>query len=142
MVVGTLPCSGSAAGKVFDTWNRYSHHDKPQWQKQKIGDLEDEKSRLQDSPDDSNAMATLKTRNLWIRTVNAFVAVADLADLAEDQDRLIFGPLRIANKAATKRARAGQAENEEQPGTTEGGEGAGTGVAPTTTTAAPETKDQ
>ena len=108
----------------------------------KIGDLEDEKSRLQDSPDDSNAMATLKTRNLWIRTVNAFVAVADLADLAEDQDRLIFGPLRVANKAATKRAHAAQAENQEEPGHPEGGEGAGTGVAPTTTTAAPETKDQ
>ncbi len=108
----------------------------------KLGDLEDEKSRLQDSPDDSNAMATLKARNLWIRTVHAFVAVADLADLTEAQDRLIFGPLRVADKAATKRERAGRADNEEDPGKAGDGGGTGTGTAPPTTTAAPATKDQ
>ena len=70
-----------------------------------LGELEDEKARLLDKPDMSAAMAIVTARNLWIRTVNAFLANADLAGLTEGQDKLIFGPLRRAEKTADTRAR-------------------------------------
>jgi hypothetical protein len=70
-----------------------------------LGELEDEKARLLDKPEMSAAMAIVTARNLWIRTVNAFLANADLAGLTEAQDKLLFGPLRRAEKAADVRAR-------------------------------------
>jgi len=87
----------------------------------KLGDLEDKKARLIDAPEESTAMATLKARNLWIRTVNAFLAVAELAELDVANDRLVFGPLRVAEKAAVRRHKARGASDEatDTPGTTD-----------------------
>lgn len=72
----------------------------------KLGLLEDEKARLQDSPAETTAQAIIKTRNLWIRTVNALVAQAELVEIDEAADRLVFGPLRAASKNAERKSRA------------------------------------
>lgn len=71
----------------------------------KLGMLEDEKARLQDSPGETAGQALVKARNLWIRTVNALLAQAELVELDEAADRLIFGPLRIASKNAERKAK-------------------------------------
>jgi hypothetical protein len=71
----------------------------------KLGLLEDEKARLQDSPAETTAQAIIKARNLWIRTVNALVAQAELVEIDEATDRLVFGPLRAASKNAERKAK-------------------------------------
>lgn len=71
-----------------------------------LGLLEDEKARLQDSPAETTAQAIIKARNLWIRTVNALVAQAELVEIDEATDRLLFGPLRAASKNAERKAKA------------------------------------
>lgn len=71
----------------------------------KLGQLEHEKARLQDSPAQTTVQAIVKARNLWIRTVNVLVVQADLAELDEASDSLIFGPLRAASKNAERTAK-------------------------------------
>jgi len=75
---------------------------------QKLGALENEKTRI--SPSDSGAAAgagLVAARNKWIRTVNLFVAVAEAIELEPDTDRLIFGPLHAAESKADRRGRSG-----------------------------------
>ncbi|MFS8064897.1 MAG: hypothetical protein ACMG6S_00870 [Byssovorax sp.] len=71
----------------------------------RLGALEDEKGRLQPIPGQSrtNGAAVLTARNQWIRVANALVANGEVAQLDEATDKLIFGPLRAAEKAADRR---------------------------------------
>ena len=68
--------------------------------------LGDDKGRLQPAPGEQgtgNGAALLGARNQWVRVVNALVANNELAGLDEETDKLIFGPLRAAEKAADRR---------------------------------------
>jgi hypothetical protein len=93
----------------------------------KLGLLEDEKARIQDSPAETTAQATVKARNLWIRTVNALIAQAELVEIDEATDRLLFGPLRAAVKNAERKSKgkssdataAGSSEPTTTPSTTD-----------------------
>src|SRR5262249_4207042 len=80
---------------------------------QKLGTLEDEKARLPSSASGQGpgaGMTLLAARNQWVRVVNAFVANGELAELDEETAKLIFGPLRAAEKAADRRDRGGGAK--------------------------------
>jgi hypothetical protein len=73
----------------------------------RLGDLEDDKGRLQATPSTTGTgtgAALLAARNQWVRVGNALVANGELAGLDEETDLLIFGPLRAAEKAADRRA--------------------------------------
>ncbi len=98
-----------------------------------LGMLEDEKSRLQDSPEQTTAQAIVKARNLWIRTVNALIAQAELVEIDEATDRLVFGPLRAASKSAERKAKGKSGPD------TSGAEG---DPSPGDTTTTPLTTDQ
>ncbi len=69
----------------------------------RLGELEETKARLQASVP-TVAGRIFDARNRWIRTVNALIANAALAELDEEQERLIFGPLRAAEATADARA--------------------------------------
>ena len=69
----------------------------------KLGALENERAELQPAPGPGDAARVMAARNQWIRAVNALVANADLADLDAEKVKLIFGPLRHAEKAADRR---------------------------------------
>lgn len=93
----------------------------------KLGLLEDEKARLQDSPAATTGQAIVSARNLWIRTVNALIAQAELAEIEDATDRLLFGPLRAAMKNAERKAKGKSTDPPEaEPG-------AATQTPPTTT---------
>jgi len=65
-----------------------------------LGAAEDERARLEPRP---SAAAELNNARLaWIRIMNALVANAELAGLDEATDRLLFGPLRAAEKSADR----------------------------------------
>ncbi|MEZ4302517.1 MAG: hypothetical protein R3B70_46745 [Polyangiaceae bacterium] len=68
-----------------------------------LGDLENERAQLVQPSGPSDAARTVNARNQWIRAVNALVANAELAEVDADTSRLVFGPLRLAEKAADRR---------------------------------------
>jgi hypothetical protein len=70
---------------------------------EQLGKLEDERARLTPAP--NTAAEVNNARLSWVRIMNAFVANAELADLDEDSDRLLFGPLRAAEQTADTRGR-------------------------------------
>lgn len=78
-----------------------------------LGELEDERAKLVSSgANPSDAAKLLAARNRWIRTVNALVANAAMAELPEATDHLVFDALRVAEKAADRRAaRSAAAKN-------------------------------
>lgn len=69
-----------------------------------LGQLEDEKAQIVGNT--GEGARVYAARNQWIRAVNAFIVTAELAQLDEKTDRLIFGALRLAEKAADRRGRA------------------------------------
>jgi hypothetical protein len=72
----------------------------------RLGVLEDDKGRLQPAPSEQGTgagAALLAARNQWVRVVNALVANSELAGLDTEIDKLLFGPLRAAEKAADRR---------------------------------------
>jgi hypothetical protein len=77
-----------------------------------LGALEDDKARLQPAPSEqgpSVGAALLTARNQWVRVANALVANGDLAQLDAETEKLIFGPLRAAEKTADRRPTKGRA---------------------------------
>jgi hypothetical protein len=94
----------------------------------RLGELEDERGKLAGAPSNGNGTQAVAARNQWIRAVNALVANAELAELDEETDRLLFGALRLAEKAADRRGRASAGGN---------GEDASAAPAATTTAAKP-----
>lgn len=71
-----------------------------------LGELEDKKVALQTPPEKSAAQTLLDAKNLWIRTMNALIANAELAGVDDETMQLVFGPLWAAETAADKRARS------------------------------------
>ena len=71
-----------------------------------LGYLEKDRAALEaKAPDAPTAADAVRARNLWIRTVNAFVATLDLEEGLSDEDReKILGPLRRAEQKADRRA--------------------------------------
>ena len=78
-----------------------------------LGDLEKERARLEGAaPVATTPADAVRARNLWIRTVNAFVATLALEENLSDADReKILGPLeRAEQKADRKRASGAEAD--------------------------------
>ncbi len=71
----------------------------------RLGELEDERASFAVSAGATSGIKMVFARNGWIRAVNALEAIAGLAELDEETDRIIFGALRLAEKAADRRAR-------------------------------------
>lgn len=86
-------------GQFVDEWLQHG---------KRLGELEDEKGRLQASAvSGPRGAATFSARNGWVQATNALLANATLAELDADTDALLFGPLRAAEKTADKRGRGG-----------------------------------
>jgi hypothetical protein len=82
----------------------------------RLGSLEDERAQIVLGPaGPSDAENLVKARHQWIRAVNALVANAELAGLDPAADRLIFGPLHLAEKAADRRGKLPVAPAGEEP---------------------------
>ncbi len=73
----------------------------------RLGELEDERAKLLGAAANGDSAHGLAARNRWIRAVNALVANAQLAELDEATDQLLFGALRLAEKSAERRAHGG-----------------------------------
>lgn len=71
---------------------------------QKLGELEEERARIEASEGPSLGRQTVEARNLWIRVVNAFLSLAALADLDSKDDLILLGPLRDAEARADARS--------------------------------------
>jgi len=69
-----------------------------------LGDLEEEKARLV-GPAGNTALQISQARYGWIRVVKALLANAELAQINEEQDRVLFAALRAAESAADRRKR-------------------------------------
>ena len=69
----------------------------------RLGELEDEKTRLQSRPPDATGTERVSARNRWIRVGNALVANAELAQLTDEQMATVFGPLWQAEDTANRR---------------------------------------
>lgn len=78
-----------------------------------LGAAEDERAKLEPQP--SSAADMNNARLGWIRIMNVLIANAELANLDAATDRLLFGPLRAAEQAATNRGRGKTAATPEVP---------------------------
>ncbi|MEO5728668.1 MAG: hypothetical protein ABI134_01065 [Byssovorax sp.] len=76
-----------------------------------LGDLEKQRAALESqAPAATTPADAVRARNVWIRTVNAFVGLLDLEEGLSEADReTILGPLRRAEQKADRK-RAGSAE--------------------------------
>jgi hypothetical protein len=63
---------------------------------ERLGALEEERSRFDTSASPSLGRQSAEARSSWIRVVNAFESVSALAELDAHTERLVFGPLRDA----------------------------------------------
>lgn len=90
----------------------------------KLGELENERAQIAAPGGPSDGAKLVAARNQWIRAVNALVANGELAELDAATDRLIFGALRLAEKAADRRGKVA-VEAEEEPEGSGGGKPAG-----------------
>jgi hypothetical protein len=70
---------------------------------QQLGDLENERGQLLATPSDGKTL--YQAQLAWIRVVNAMIANAELADLDEASQAVLFGQYRAALKKANDRAR-------------------------------------
>jgi hypothetical protein len=77
-----------------------------EWQivAKQMGQLEDERARL--APGSTSAADIIKARLAWVRVMNALQANAELAQVDESTDHLLFDPLRAAEKAASNRGKS------------------------------------
>jgi hypothetical protein len=75
----------------------------------KLGELEKEKIALLATAPSTTGIDVVRARNLWIRTVTAFVAVLALEDLSDADRARILGPLEEAERKADRRAPKGEA---------------------------------
>ncbi len=88
---------------------------------QKLGDIEEQRARIEKSEGPSFGQQAVDARNQWIRVVNAFVGLASLSPLEPQQDLLVFGPLREAEARADARAqrRKSSAAAQKEPASVE-----------------------
>ncbi len=74
-----------------------------------LGELEEERVQL-DGPGKSATGAINAVRLRWIQVVNALVALAKLAGLSEEEDRVLFAALRDAERKSDERRGRGRDE--------------------------------
>lgn len=86
----------------------------------RLGELENERAQIAPPNGPSDGARLVAARNQWIRAVNALVANGELAELDATTDRLIFGALRLAEKAADRRVKA-PVQADEEPKAAGGG---------------------
>jgi hypothetical protein len=87
-------------------------HDKNLWElvqqwlavAKQMGQLEDERARL--SPILTSGAEINNARLAWVRTMNALRANAALASIDDSTDRLLFDPLRAAERTASNRGKS------------------------------------
>ncbi len=82
----------------------------------KLGELEYERAQIASPTGPSDGAKLVAARNQWIRAVNALVANGELAELDGATDRVVFGALRLAEKAADRRVKAPVEADEEPEG--------------------------
>lgn len=73
-----------------------------------LGEIEASRAQLLSSSDSPSAAEVNAARLAWIRTVNAFRAMAEMSGLDEQTDRLLFSALRIVEKAAARRGKSAE----------------------------------
>lgn len=102
LLLGKLP---TPAGTLLDAVNERIKAGK------ELGELEKERAGLEKkAPDALTPADVVRARNLWIRSVTAFVATLDLEDALTEADReKILGPLHRAEQKADRRAPAASA---------------------------------
>lgn len=71
----------------------------------KLGELEDERAMLLTSAGPSENARMVAARNQWIRAMNALLTMAELAEVDPSVDQVVFGALRLAEKAADRRGK-------------------------------------
>ncbi len=71
---------------------------------QQLGELEEQKAQLI-GPTGNSALEISQARFGWIRVVKALLANAELAQISDDQDRILFAALRAAELTADRRKR-------------------------------------
>ena len=77
----------------------------------KLGDVEMQRARLRDAEVEGPANER-EAKTQWLRAINALITVADLAELSEADDALLFNELRVAEERADERNRR---QSEEEP---------------------------
>lgn len=82
---------------------------------EKLGKLEDERARLDDQQTPTEAGQTNTARLRWIRAVNALISLAELAELTDDERRIIFGSLSDARDKAERRSARRNAASATEP---------------------------
>lgn len=92
-----IPVHGKSVHDFVETWIATARD---------LGKNEDERAQLAPSAGPSDGAKLVEARNLWIRTVNGVVAMGALAGLDAEADRMIFSPLRDAEKTADRRIKA------------------------------------
>ena len=92
-----IPVHGKSVNDFVESWIATARE---------LGKNEDARAQLAPSAGPSDGAKLVEARNLWIRTVNGVVAMGQLAGLDADADRLIFSPLRDAEKTADRRIKA------------------------------------
>jgi len=80
-----------------------------------LGELEEQRARLDQVEGPSFGQQTVEARNLWIRVVNAFLALASLSELDPKDDLVLFGPLREAEARAGARSQRRRNAGQPQP---------------------------
>jgi hypothetical protein len=73
-----------------------------------LGEVEAARAQLLGGPDSGSAAEVNAARLSWIRTVNAFRAMAEMNGLDEPTDHLLFSALRIVEKAAARRGKSAE----------------------------------
>ena len=73
----------------------------------RLGELENERAAIEAAVADAiDGNKITAARNQWIRSVNALIANAELAELDDKTQALLFGALRLAEKKADQRGKS------------------------------------
>lgn len=80
-----------------------------------LGELEEQRARLEQVQGPSFGQQTVDARNLWIRVVNAFLSLASLSELDPKDELVLFGPLREAEARADARSQRRRNASQPQP---------------------------
>lgn len=104
--LATIPVFDRSLSDYVDEWVACA---------ERLGELENQRASLVKTDGVSDGTRLVNARNRWIRTINALVANAALAELDPATDTLIFGALRLAEAIADRRAHSASEELAGEP---------------------------